>query len=412
MFTLALRLLPAVSLILSGSGLRAADWPQWRGPQRDGQTMESLPAQLPSNPEVKWRVPLAHGYAAPVIASGRLVVLDDAGGMETAHALDAATGKPLWTTPLGENYADEFEPGPRCTPVMDGDRVYVQTTKGEFRCLRLSDGNTVWRTKFADFGVAWNSERNTGIGAANRRGNTGSPVVTGDRVLVQVGSTNGASIVAFNKLTGRVLWKSQNDLTAYATPVLGSLAGRSQFVAATCEGLLALAPENGSVLWRVPFKTGANRNVLTPLLLDDTVYFASHSTGFRAVRIRPEGSGVKSEEAWLNRELKLNLSTPVAVGPYLYGLGPTKDFICIDRATGKRNWSQPGFGDVASTIAAGNRLLVLTDLGELRLLAANPDRYEELGRLQVCGKTYTHPAFSDGVLYVRDPRELQAVKLN
>jgi outer membrane protein assembly factor BamB len=127
--------------------------------------------------------------------------------------------------------------------------------------------------------------------------------------------------------------------------------------------------------------------------------------------VKPAAAGVTNREAWLNRDLKLNLSSLVAVGNYLYGLGPSKDFVCIDRSTGERKWSQSGFGDVASTIASGQRLLVLTDLGEVRLLAANPEKYEELGRLQVCGKTFSHPAWSDGVLYVRDPRELQALQL-
>ena len=399
-------------LLWTGVSLTAADWPQWRGLKRDGQLTEPLPATLPTDPQVKWRLPLAHGYAAPVVGSGVLVVLDDSGGVETAHALDPATGKRLWSTMLGESFADEFEPGPRCTPVIFGEHVFTQTTKGEFRCLRLRDGGTVWRTNFADFGAVWIAERNTGTGAASRRGNTGSPVVTAERVLAQVGSTNGASIVAFEPLTGKVLWKSQNDLTTYSTPVLANLAGRSQFISATCEGLLALDPQDGAVLWRVPFRTAANRNVLTPLVLDDTVYFASHSTGLRAVQVKPAAAGVTTSEAWLNRDLKLNLSSLVAVGNHLYGLGPSKDFVCIDRTTGERKWSQSGFGEVASTIASGQRLLVLTDLGEVRLLAANPEKYEELGRLQVCGKTFTHPAWSDGVLYVRDPRELQAIQIS
>jgi len=397
---------------ISLAGLCAADWPQWRGPDRTGHTAEPLPATLPAEASVRWRLPVGHGYASPVVASGRVVVLDDVGGVETAHAVDAVTGRRLWATPLGESFADEFEPGPRCTPVVSGDRVFAQTTKGELRCLRLDDGRTVWRTNFADFGVVWNSERNTGLGAANRRGNTGSPIVRGDRVLVQVGSTQGASIVAFEAATGRELWRSQNDQTTYSSPSMATLAGRPQFVAATCEGLLALSPDDGAVLWRVPFKTIANRNVLTPLLLDDTVYFASHSTGLRALRVETADGVVRPREAWLNRDLKINLSTPVAVGGHLYGLGAAKDYVCVDRSTGRVAWSQPGFGDVASTIASGSRLLVMTEVGEIRLLAATPERYDELGRLQVCGKTYSHPAFSDGVIYVRDPRELQAVVLD
>ena len=400
-----------LGLTLGSTILFADDWPQWRGPTRDGQSRDSLPVQLPSAPTVIWKLALAHGYSSPLITSNRVVVLDDADNQETAHGIEASTGQKLWSSPLGENYRDEFEPGPRCTPVMDGDHVYAQTTKGEFRCLRLSDGTTVWRTNFTDLGMVWNSEPNTGIGAANRRGNTGSPVVYGNKIIVQVGSTQGASIVAFDKMTGRILWKSQNDLTTYSSPHLGTLAGRPHFVSVTCEGMLALAPEDGSVLWRIPFKTAANRNVLTPLILDNTVYFASHSTGMRAIRVSMDSGKIQALEIWLNPELKINLSSPVAVGGFLFGQGPTKNYICIDRTSGKICWSQSGFGDVASTICSGSRLLVLTDVGELRLLASNPEKYEELGRLQVCGKTYAHPAFANGVLYARDSRGLQAIGL-
>ena len=397
--------------LLAVVGLSAADWPQWRGPSRDGHTTESAPASLPQSSAPLWRRPLGHGYASPVVASNTVIILDESGGQEVAHALNAATGELRWSVTVGPVFTDEFEPGPRCTPVVDDDRVYVQTAPGEFQCLALADGSRRWRFHFGDYGMRWVADRASNIGAASRRGNTGSPVVEGDRILVQVGSTNGACIVALDKRTGRELWRSQNDLTSFSSPVIGRLGGRSQFVTVTCEGLLALDPSDGAVLWRVPFKTGANRNVLTPILADDTVYFASHTTGLRATRVRPGEPGVAADEAWLNRDARINLSTPVAVGGHLYGLGPARNFIAVDRATGRIAWSQSGFGDVASTIAAGGRLLVLTDLGELLLLAANPERYEELGRLQVCGKTFSHPAHANGILYVRDPRELAAFRL-
>jgi len=386
-----------------------ADWPQWRGPQRDGHSAEQAPAGLDGAADPLWKRSLGHGYASPVVVGDTVIILDAEDGQEIARALDAATGGIRWSAPLGPVFSDEFEPGPRSTPVVDGDRVYVQTALGEFRCLGLADGAVRWRFHFGDYGMRWVPDRASNIGAASRRGNTGSPVLDGDKILVQVGSTNGAFMVAFDKRTGRELWKSQNDLASFSSPVIGQLAGRSQCVTVTCEGLLALNPENGAPLWRIPFKTGANRNVLTPILLDDTVYYASHTTGLRATRVRQDGPAITAEDAWLNRDLRINLSSPVAVAGHLYGLGANKNFVCVDRATGSVAWSQSGFGDVASTLAtADGHLLVLTDLGELRLLKATPERYEEIGRRQVCGKTFSHPAYANGILYVRDPRELIA----
>ena len=391
--------------------VQAADWPQWRGPKRDGHTTEQLPERFATAPQQLWQLPVGHGYAGPVVAGGRVLLVAESGNQESAHWIDAANGKVLWSVPVGDTYADEFEPGPRCVPVIAGDLAFTQTCRGEFRCLNLKDGSTRWRFHFRDYGATWSEEKNGGIGAANRRGNSGSPIVTDDRVLVQVGSTNGAGLAAFDKLTGRLLWKSAPDLTTYSSPVLAPLAGRLHFISATCEGLLAVAPEDGHELWRVPFRTYANRNVLTPLVADDTVYFASHSTGFRAVKVAANGSSFQATEAWLNRDLKLNLSTPVQVGGHLFGLGPAKNYLCLERATGKVRWSQPGFDAVASTITDGRRLLVTNDRGEVLLLAANSDRYEELGRFQATGKTYSHPALADGVLFVRDSRNLTAYRL-
>jgi outer membrane protein assembly factor BamB len=390
---------------------QAADWPQWRGLKRDGYTAEKLPAAFAAAPKQRWHLPVGHGYAGPVVAGGRLLLVAEANGQETAHYLEAATGRLLWAVPVGETYTDEFEPGPRCVPVIDGDRAYTQSCRGEFRCLNLADGSTRWRFHFRDFGATWTEEKSGGVGAANRRGHSGSPVVLDDRVLVQVGSAQGACLAAFDKLTGKRLWQSANDLTTYSSPVVGELAGRPQLVTATCEGLLAVAPEDGRELWRLPFKTHANRNVLTPILSGDTVYFASHSTGFRAVRVTHEGAAFQAADVWFNRDLKLNLSTPVLVQGHLFGLGPAKDYICLEQATGKLKWSEPGFDSVASTVTDGTRLLVTSDRGEVLLLVANPARYEELGRFQATGKTFSHPAYAEGIFYLRDSRELTAFEL-
>jgi hypothetical protein len=158
----------------------------------------------------------------------------------------------------------------------------------------------------------------------------------------------------------------------------------------------------------VPFKTGANRNVLTPVLDGDHVLFASYTTGLRRVAVKAEGSKVQAAQAWLNPALTINLATPVLVGRHLYGHGPDKDFVCVEADTGAIRWRQSGFNQYASTIASGSRLLVLNDAGEVLLLEANPDQYRELGRFQACGKTFSHPAYAHGVLYTRDSRELAA----
>ncbi|MFM7102733.1 MAG: PQQ-binding-like beta-propeller repeat protein [Verrucomicrobiota bacterium] len=393
--------------------LAAADWPGWRGAHRDGRTPETLPARLDAAPAALWRRPVGHGYAGPIVVAGRVVVLDDADGRETAHALDAGTGRVLWSTAFAPAWSDEFEPGPRCTPLSDGARVYVQSAQGELACLDLQDGRRKWGVRFADYGTVWNQDRQGGQGAATRRGHTGSPVLAGDRLIVQVGSARGASLVAFDRATGRELWRSLSDLTAYSSPVVGTLAGQEQVVAATCEGLVGVAVADGRELWRQRFKTHANRNVLTPILADPHVYFASVNTGLRREEIRPgagPGETLAATTAWLHRDLGINLSTPVLVDGHLFGLGARKDYLCLDAATGAVRWSQPGFGEVAATLTDGRTLLLLDDRGEVRLVEARPGGWRETGRFQACGKTYSHPAWADGVLYVRDPREVVAYR--
>jgi len=385
-----------------------ADWPGWRGAQRDGHTGETLPAQLPTNATASWKLAIGHGYAGPVVSGDTVVYLDEQQGSETAHAVDRKTGTERWKTAFAKAWSDEFEPGPRCTPLIDGTRVYVQSAQGVFACLSLSDGHRLWGLDFKDLGMVWSNERQSNVGASVRRGHTGSPVIDGDRIFLQTSATNGKSIVALDKTTGKLLWQALDDHTAYSSPIVATLAGRRQFVTATANGLVGLDVASGETLWRTPFQTGANRNVLTPIAVGDDVIFASHTTGLRCQRISAEGSVQKSTERWFNRQLRINLPTPVLVGTHLFGAGAARDFVCIDLKTGALRWSERGFGEVANVITDGNRLLTQMDSGEVRLIEAKPDGYHEVGRFQACGKTYSHPAWSAGILYVRDPQSLTA----
>ncbi len=393
------------------AGSAMAQWNGWRGPARDGISAQPLPSSLPAHLIPEWKIPVGHGYAGPVVVAGVLVYVDDTGGREMAHALNPKDGTELWRTPYAAAWSDEFEPGPRCTPLIDDDRVYVQSAQGELACLSLKDGRKLWGMSFADLGMTWNPDRHSHVGAAIRRGHTGSPVIDGDRLLVQVGSTNNATVVAADKRTGRILWRALSEHSSYSSPVVGTAAGRRQVITATCEGLVGLDVADGALLWRIPFKTHANRNVLTPILSGDRVFFASHSTGMRCIALAPAHGGVTATETWFNPSLRINLPTPVLVGRHLYGVGASKDFVCIDSSNGSVAWSEKGYGDVAHVVADSARLLVLCDTGEVRLLEADPTRHRESGRFQACGKTYSHPAWADGVLFVRDPATLSAWRL-
>jgi len=404
------------ALLLACAGSNASDWPQWRGPDRTGHagnaaSLQSLPKEL----KPLWKVAVGGGHSAPVIAGNKVIYLDENGTHEVAHVLDAATGKELWKVDYADRFQDEWGAGPRATPIIDGDRFYVQSCNGEFRCLRLADGKTIWQASFEkDFGVKFLGNK-ANEGTATRRGNNGSGVIDGNRVIVPVGSTKGASLVCFDKLTGKVLWQSGDDEAAYSSFMVNTVAGVRQVLAFTAEALLGADVESGKILWRVPLKTNAKRHAASPVVFGDQIFVNSHTLGLRSIRVEKDSGGFKATEAWANGDLKINLATPVLVDGHLYCQGANKDYVCVDAKTGALKWSQTGFGlgkkDYSSTIVLGKNLLVLTEDGTLLLLAANPDKYTELGRVQVCGNTWSHPAFADGKLYVRDGRSLQCLDL-
>jgi outer membrane protein assembly factor BamB len=236
-------------------------------------------------------------------------------------------------------------------------------------------------------------------------------------VFVPVGSSNGATVVAFDKRSGKELWRSLNDETAYSSLMVANLAGVKQCIAFTADALAGLEARTGKVLWRLPLRTAAKRHAATPVIVGtDLVVVNSHSLGVTAVRITRDGDRFKASEAWANRTLKINLSTPVLANGHLFCQGANKDYVCMDAATGMLKWTKPGFGsgtkDYCSSILAGNNLLVLTEGGQLVLLSASPEKYNELGRLQVCGNTWSHMALANGKLYVRDGRALLCLDLH
>jgi len=382
----------------------AGDWPQWRGPERTGcaDSREQSPGSVSGDPKVFWRKEIGGGFSSPVVARGKLAYLDAQDGKEVAHLLDAATGKELWQTVYGEMYEDEWGPGPRSTPIIDENRVYVQSCKGEFRCLNIENGKVLWGVSFdKDFGVPFLGSK-ANEGTASRRGNDGCGIIDGDHIFLPVGA-NGASLVCFDKRTGKVIWKSQSDEAAYSSLMMATLVGVRQVIYYSADALMGIDSISGKLLWRVPLRTDAKRHAATPVILDDAIVVNSQTIGLVCIKIAKDGDGLKATQSWVNKQLKINISTPVLVNHFLYCQGVGHNLVCVDAADGKLMWSQEGFGEKYSAIIAlGKNLLVTTDRGELVMVAADSSKYTELSRMQVCGKTWNHPAYSDGKLYVRE----------
>lgn len=405
------------------STLFASDWPQWRGPTQDGHlTSDTTPlASLPANPTVVWEQAVGDGLGSPVVSDGRVFMLDHRDGKEVLHAFKSDTGAELWQRPIDDVFRDtQSAPGPRSTPMVDGDRVYAVSCQGEFQCLRVTDGQLVWRTHFVkDFGAVFFGERGAAVGAS-RHGNTATPLVLGDDMLIAVGSTNGASVVRCDKRTGQVKWKSQDDVPGHSGPILARVAGAEQAVSFTAPGVMSLDPRDGRLLWRVPVKSSIGRHIPAPVIVEDLVLVSSRQAGLIALKPTPPQVSTepwKVETAWTSKELAVNFSSPVAVEGHLYGVGPAPSLFCAEVRSGRSAWFKEGLfaGSAESAYAGflvmGDRILMLADTGEAILFAADPTGYRELGRAQVCGRNWCNPAYVAGRLFVRDAKSLRCVRL-
>jgi hypothetical protein len=406
-------------ILAAGSWCLAADWPRWRGPENTGHVPAgaAVPASLPAEPGIVWQVKIGDGVASPVAGGGRVFYLDNRDGKETVHAADAASGKEIWSAVLDEVFKDfQSAAGPRCTPVADGDRVYVQSCRGEFQCLGAADGHVIWRVNFVkDFGAVFIGEKGSAAGAS-RHGYAGAATVDGDRIFVGVGAA-GASVVCFNKVTGQVIWKSQNDVQGYSGPVVAAIAGVRQVVSFTAEGVMGLAAADGSLLWRSPVKTSLGRHVTTPVVVADTVVVGSFQAGLIGIKVSKQGAVFGAEQAWVIRGLAVNFSSPVAIGDCVYGIGPSNSLFCVDVRTGRKVWVKEGFfadsvrTGYASFLVMNGNILALADGGRLFLIAPGPDDCRTISKVQVCGQNWCNPAYCDGKLYLRDAKELRCVQL-
>lgn len=398
----------------------AQDWARWRGPDNTGAVPANVavPTGLPDPLKEVWRVPIGYGNSSPVVSGGKVFYLDNLQEKETAHAADAATGNVIWSVTLDDAFKDQQSPsGPRCTPVVDGDRVYVQSLKGEFQCLNSASGKLIWGCNFSkDYGAVFIGEKGDAVGAA-RHGNTGSPTVDGERILVQVGGPNGASVVCFNKRNGKVIWKSQNDVPGYAPPVIATLGGVKQVISFTAEAVIGLDDKTGSLLWRYPIKTAYGRHAVTPVVVDDMVMVSSNNAGLMGLKINKTSAGFTATRVWGTKQYTLNYASPVAVGKFLFGLGPMNTLFCVDIKTGEKAWAEERFfsemvnTEYASFMVMHNNLLILTDMGKLLMVAADPKGLKLISKVTACGKNWCYPAYAGGRLYLRDDKNLYCLQL-
>jgi outer membrane protein assembly factor BamB len=384
------------------AGARAADWPQFRGPNRDGISRETgiLKSWPEDGPRVLWKAPVGEGFSGITVAGGRLYTMEGRGGGENAVCLDAATGKQLWRVTLDQKYESGQGSGPRSTPTVAGDLVYMLTGNGKLFALRAATGKVVW---FHDL-VEEYSARPPQWGVAT------SPLVEGNLLLVDVGGAPAMAAMAFDRRTGKVAWSSQTDRAGYSAPIAFTVGGIRQALFFTGSSLASLSPADGRLYWRKSWQTDWDVNAATPIFVPpDQVFVSSgYDTGAALFRMKASGGKVAVEEVWRSKRMKNQFSSSVLWQGHIYGFD-NDTFKCIEAATGEEKWRERGLGH-GSLILADGHLFVLSERGRLALVEATPAEYREKASAEVLsGKCWTAPALAGGRLYLRNEETMVAL---
>jgi outer membrane protein assembly factor BamB len=402
-----LRHLP-LALLAASPLFLAADWPEFLGPQRNSHSAETgLRTTWPEDgPPVVWHKDIGEGFSGPVVAGGRLVLFHRQGGEQVLECFDAASGKSLWKEGTATQYEDPLGKGdgPRSTPLVAKGQVYALSPEGLLICRKLADGKKVWqRDLLKDYEVPPSF---FGVGT--------SPVLADKLLLVNVGGKD-AGVVAFDRQSGKEVWKSTTDGASYSSPVLATIDGVRSAIFFTRLGVVVLDPANGKVRFQQRWRSrmDASVNAAAPVVWDGHLFFtACYGTG--ALLLRADKDGF--EEVWKSdRVLSCHFSTPIYQDGNLYGFDGRQEsgteLRCIEARTGKVRWSKEGFG-CGSMIEAEGGLFVMSEGGELVRLACNPERYQETARARVLqAPCRAQIALSGGRLYGRDATTMKCWNL-
>ncbi len=402
---------PLLAVLVAGTfATHAADWPQYRGPNQDGLSTEKVSLNWSdAGPKAVWKTPTKNGFSSFAVSGGKVFTLVnrelEGAKREIVVALDAGTGKELWFADiaLGAGYSGGGDgDGPRSTPTVSDGMVYAFTPDLVIHCLDAQTGKKVWTRSLlqehAGKNIQWN--------------NAASPVVDGNLVFVAGGGPE-QSLLGLNKKTGEVVWKTETQTITHATPTVATILGERQVIFFCKSGLVSVSTKDGKALWKFPFRFNVS-TAISPVVSGDIVYCsAGYDVGSGACRISKGGDGFTATQLYKipgNKPIANHWSTPVAKDGFLYGMFSFKEFgtgplKCVELATGQVKWEKFGFG-AGNIILVGDKVLALSDKGELVVVEAAPDAYKEVRRAKVVGgKCWSTPALSNGRIYVRSTTE-------
>jgi outer membrane protein assembly factor BamB len=381
-------------LLISGLVARAEDWPQWRGPQRNGvSTEKSWRDTWPGGePKIAWKTNVGLGFSSFVVAQDRAFTVGHANERDTVWAFDAATGKELWKhsypAELGNKF---FDGGTTGTPTVAGDRIFTLSRWGDVFCFEAATGKIVWSK---------NVQKETGVRIPDW-GFAGAPLVYENLVVLNVGDAG----LALDKNIGTIVWQSANKSAAYSSPLPVQRGGKWIAMLANANSYVAVNLADGKELWRVKWVTEYGVNASDPVIEGDRMFIC---TGYgKGGALFKLGNG-EPEQVWKTKKLRTQMNAPVLYNNCLYGVdGDTTErasLKCLDFATGEEKWAQSGFGSGGVIIADG-KLIALSGAGELMIAPALPSGFKPTARAQVLGgKCWTAPVLANGLIYCRNSR--------
>jgi outer membrane protein assembly factor BamB len=407
----------------------ADDWPQWRGPTRDGVWRESgiVEKFAKTQLDLVWRVDIAGGYSGPTVADGRVFVTDrvvEPKQQERVHCFRATDGKKLWTYAYDCVYRNvSYETGPRASVLVDGPIAYALGSMGHFTSFDAATGHVRWQKDLnREYKIRmpiW------GIAA--------SPVVEGDLIIVQIGGENDACLVAFDKKTGREVWKALEDNASYSAPRVIDQAGRRVLVCWTGERVVGVDPQTGKLYWHHPFKQRMIINIADPVLHRDMLFFSNFFDGSMLLKLERDRLAVtqvwrrSGEDEHNTDSLHSIISTPYLKGDYIYGVCSYGQLRCLDLMTGDRVWEsldavpKARWATIHMVEHEGD-IWMFNERGELIISRLSPAGFEEISRAKLItptkgqlnrrgGVCWTHPAFAGGRVFVRNDKELVCADL-
>jgi outer membrane protein assembly factor BamB len=425
-----MKMLPIFVLMIIYSAAKADDWPDWRGPYRDGTWSESGIIQKFASEGIKinWKVSVGAGYNGPTVSEGRVYIMDrKESPVETERVIcfDEKTGALIWSYEYDCKYEEVgYTAGPRASIVLDGNRAYSLSTMGHLHCLDKSSGKLLWKKDLRE--VYKIKMPIWGIAA--------TPLIADNKIILQAAGSNNACVVALNKITGDECWTNLNDAASYSSPILISQAGKKVVVVCTGENLAGLDPETGIVYWKFPFKSGMSLTIPSPVLYKDYIFVSCFYNGSLLIKLnssdltavivwRRSGKNEKETDA-----LHCCISTPIIKDDYIYGIDSYGEMRCLDLFTGDRIWEdltavkKDRFANI-HMVQNGQITWMFNEDGELLISKLSSKGFQEISRTKLIepttiqfsrkgvGVTWSHPAFANKHVFIRSDKELVCADL-